>query len=253
MTKKMPSRLKKAPIIDSVFEIRYTSPQTISSILPGILHGGLPGEKKILPAPPIPIEIIMSDPNMQNIPTFSIEWGSYIIAGNPYYVAISYKPPYARWVNFKEGIAQVHKTLIDSKIFSSINRYSIKYVDFIEEDDSVVPMEFLDIAIDIHKNRITTENLSLHVELPDESYMHIVKIATSATIAQVEAPSVTKKGLLIDTDTICTLNNPLLPEEFLQNHEKLLDEIHVANKDLFFRTLSQHGIEYLEPEYEQDN
>jgi uncharacterized protein (TIGR04255 family) len=250
MTKNIPSRLNKAPIIDSIFEIRYTSPQHISTILPGILHGGLEGEKKVLPVPPIPVEIIMSDPNMQSAPTFSIEWGNYIIAGNPYYVAVSYKPPYARWENFKEGIAIVHKVLISSKVFAFINRYSIKYVDFIDENESITPMDFLDIKIDIHNNRIRNENVSLHVELPQDNYVHILKVATSATIAQVANPDVKRKGLLIDTDTICSMSNPLSPENFLFKHNELLNDIHRANKDLFFRTLSQYGIEHLEPVYE---
>jgi uncharacterized protein (TIGR04255 family) len=251
MTKNIPAHLKKSPIIESIFEIRYTSDNQVTAILPGILHEKLDGKKTMLPVPPIPIDIVKMDPNMQGIPSFSLDWDKYIILGNPHYVAISAKQPYTSWTNFKNGIKYIHNIIFNGDLFNTITRYSIKYVDFIEIPPLNTAMDLLNIEININDLTIKNENLMLQLELYKDNYLHVVKVATSATVMQQNIGSQLQKiGLLIDTDTLDILKNPILPNDFIANSTSCLDKIHIENKNMFFSILSDKCIDILEPTYD---
>jgi uncharacterized protein (TIGR04255 family) len=241
--------LKKSPIIESVFEIRYTSDNQVTAILPGILHEKLDGKKTMLPVPPIPIDIVKIDPNMQGIPSFSLDWDKYIILGNPHYVAISAKQPYTSWTDFKQGIEHIHNIIFNGDLFNTITRYSIKYVDFIDISTCTNAMEMLNITLNVNNMHIKNENLTLQLELQKELYLHVIKIATSATLVQQIAGILPKNGLLIETDTLNILKQSIVPHEFLKNYISRLDDIHIKNKEMFFDILSDDGISLLEQIY----
>jgi uncharacterized protein (TIGR04255 family) len=250
MPNKFPSRLKKCPIINSVCEIRYTSNAPIDSILPGILHASLPGNKIIHPVLPVPQEIVRQDPSMQSVPSFNLEWEHFIIIGNFTYVSVSYIPPYKRWSDFKQGICKIFKVLFESEVFLSITRYSIKYIDLIEIVDDIMPLDLLNVEIRVMGEQLSNENTVLRVERQADEILHVINVATSA---RVQLPDGTiRHGVLIDTDSLCLLDTPLPPMTFLATHEELLDKLHKENKDLFFSLLTEKTINMLEPEYDNN-
>jgi uncharacterized protein (TIGR04255 family) len=205
----------------------------------------------LLPVPPIPIDIVKMEPNMQGVPSFSLDWDKFIILGNPYYVAISAKLPYTSWKDFKEGIEYIYNIIFDSNLFNTITRYSIKYVDFIDISTCTNVMDILNINLNISDIHIKNEKLILQIELQKEMYLHIIKIATSATLVKQVAINIPKNGLLIETDTLNILKDPISPNEFLRNHITCLDDIHVKNKEMFFDILSNNAISLFEPIYNE--
>jgi uncharacterized protein (TIGR04255 family) len=243
-------RLKKNPIIESVFEIRYVnSRQSVCEFIPGILFANLDGPKETHSVPPIPLEAVKTIPDMQSVPTFSVEWSDFIILGNPFFVTVSLKPPYRQWSDFKAGIEKIHKTLIDGDLFEKITRYSIKYVDFlganIINEARISPLGLLNLDIRVISTKLTDQKVTLHAELPGKEYLNLIDVISSDNIT-IKGES-GQEGLLLMTDTIRI--NELSPKEFLETHSSRLDAIHDANKKLFFEIMADAALELLEPEY----
>ena len=82
MVEILPTKLKKEPIVDAVFEIRFKSVAPVSMILPGVFFSRLDGEKTLseLPAAQIPKHVRDIDPNLQFAPTQQIQWNGFVIS-----------------------------------------------------------------------------------------------------------------------------------------------------------------------------
>ena len=67
-TRSLPTNLKKDPLVDAVFEIRFSSSIPASSVVPGILFSKLKGQAQIerLPASDIPSQLRMLNPALQS-------------------------------------------------------------------------------------------------------------------------------------------------------------------------------------------
>ena len=69
MKKKMPVRLKKEPLIEAVWETRFTSEkQNVADLLPGLIYQAIPGRYQNivrLPVADIPAPIAEQDPNLR--------------------------------------------------------------------------------------------------------------------------------------------------------------------------------------------
>ena len=76
----LPKKLKKEPLIDAVFEVRFTSAFPAGGVLPGLLFGNLDGDKKIeqLPLLQLPQVIRDADPNLRFAPLSRLDWGNFI-------------------------------------------------------------------------------------------------------------------------------------------------------------------------------
>lgn len=240
-------KLNKDAIIDCLFEIRYENPQPIVALIPGILHAKLAGPVMIHPQPPIPEEFLKNDPNMQVVPSFVLEWNEFVISGNFCFIAVAKKTPYGEWASFKAGIAEIHNELLKDDLISKITRYSIKYVDFFDECE-IPPLDLLNVNINMSTTQLKSEIFTLHAEIPDDDYLNIIKIVSSATLNQFPGQT-TRKGLVLETDTLRLLPQGITPREFMSNHSEWLDAIHTINKAKVFEIISDTALERMEPVY----
>ena len=109
----LPTRLRKEPLIDAVFEVRFPGAFRAGSLLPGMLFAGLDGDKKSdpLPCSQIPQAIRDADVNLKYAPLNRIDWGSYFVNVGDRSVSVSSKYPYAGWSKFKPAIMMVMEIL----------------------------------------------------------------------------------------------------------------------------------------------
>lgn len=94
---------------------------------------------------------------------------------------------------------------------------------------------------------IKSENTVLRVEITRPPFVHAVQIATAAKIQQEGREE--RTCALLDVDTIRIERWPVLTS-FSAQLPALLDEIHLANKRVFFECISTEGLASLEPKYE---
>ena len=103
MIETLPSKLKKEPIIDALFEMRFTSATSASSIVPGVLFSKLSGDKTIerLPTEQIPKQLLESEPNLRFAPLVRLHWDNFLISIGDRSLAVACKMPYPGWKTFR--------------------------------------------------------------------------------------------------------------------------------------------------------
>jgi uncharacterized protein (TIGR04255 family) len=249
MNIKLPKKLNKEPLIDAVFEVRFSSVAPASVILPGFLFNKLEGEKKIesFPISQLPKPVRDADPNIKYAPLSRIEWRKFIISISDFSVSVSCKYPYPGWCDFKPAVLNIIEILVESNIVNEVERYSMKYIDLFPEKDiqQVVGMFNLEMSIAGHK--LEKEQFHLRIDVPKDGFMHTVQVVS---LAQAVLSDGTKKeGAIIDIDTAVAMGNS--PIRLLADGiSEKLDSIHSANKNMFFSCLKSHAIDSLEPNYD---
>ena len=247
MTTALPKKLKKEPLIDAVFEVRFDSDAPVSVVLPGFLFEKLDGKKTIetLPIAQIPQEIRKADPGLKYAPLNRIDWGLFFINIGDNSLSISCKYPYPGWDIFKPSILKVINVLLESKLPKAIERYSLKYIDLIPAsgDQQKVSMVNLDVTIAGHK--LEKEPYMIRVEIPRHGFINVVQVISSATTTL--HTGISKEGLVVDVDTVAT---HISINTLLDGFPEKLDVIHQTNKTVFFDCITPTTLKSLEPVYE---
>lgn len=248
MVDKLPKKLKKEPLIDAVFEMRFSSDIPVSSVLPGVLFSELDGEKTIshLPVGNIPQEIRNTEPDFRFSPVSQLLWKEFVISIGDKSLVIGCKFPYPGWANFKTSILKIVSIVKKVKIIQSIQRFSMKYIDILPSVDLSEQISMINMSISIGEN-MEKGNFSLRVEIPDDRFIHLVGIISSARVRLQDNSE--REGIVIDIDTVSNMQAQdfnLWTEQLSEN----LEIIHTANKKMFFKCLHPKTITALEPVYE---
>ena len=246
----LPKKLAKEPLIDVVFEVRFSAIGAGSTVLPGLLFSKLPnvGNIEPLPALQLPQQIRDSDPQFQFAPLNRIWWGNFALLVGDKTLAVGCKMPYPGWDSFRSAIVQVLSLLKETNFFTSIDRYSLKYVDFFDTgNDHSLALTHFDLDLRIGKHKLAAENTVLRIEIPRDSFLHAIQMVTEANIQQ-EGTQV-RRGAILDVDTL-RLHREDDMNKFVAELPEALERIHLANKEVLFECLSVEGLKRLEPQYE---
>jgi len=247
---RLPAKLAKEPLVDVTFEIRFSSHIPGSSVLPGLLFSKLAGVSNIEPLPisQLPQQLREMDPNLHFSPLSKLIWGRFAILVGDRSLGVGCMMPYPGWAAFKRAIEEVVAVFYSSALISSIDRYSIKYVDFFEtNDDMARALSHFNIDLRVGNHAVKAENSVVRVEIPRSPFLHAVQVMTNATV-QIP-PQKARSGAVLDVDTLTVTAVSDLPR-FMTDLPRLLDDIHLANKQMFFECLSESGLSNLEPQYE---
>lgn len=249
MATQLPTKLTKEPLIDAVFEVRFSSKVPASLVLPGFLFNNLDGEKAIeqLPITQFPKAVRDADPNLKFAPLSRVDWNHFFINVGDCSVSVSCKYPYPGWHSFKEAIAKVTGILAACKIVDAVERYSMKYVDIFPSSAYQQKFSMFNSTVSLAGHRLENEPFQLRIEIPSNGFIHAVLLASSAQA--VLHNGVTMEGLIVDVDTFSgQANIPI--EALLDKFSEKLDAIHQANKAMFFDCLTPETVLSLEPKYE---
>lgn len=251
MSPTLPKKLGKEPLIDAVFEIRFSSNAPAADILPGFLFSKLTyPNKKIekLPASDIPQPIRQAEPSFQFSPLVKIEWDDFFISIGDHNLVIGCKIPYPGWNKFKPTILEILNLVNELHIINSVQRFSMKYVDIIPNSHSHKPISKLSLLISLGEHSLENDSFSLRVEIPKENLMHIVSISSTG-VAKLNNGEV-REGIVVDTDTISHISGATDFKNWLLNLPAQLENLHFENKKMFFSCLKDETIKVMEPEYD---
>lgn len=244
----LPKKLKKEPLIDAVFEVRFTSAFPAGSVLPGLLFGKLDGDKKIEQLlSQIPQVMRDADPNLRFAPLSRLDWGQFYINVGDRIVAVGFKHPYPGWNSFKPAIIKVMDVLKEAKVIKSVERYSLKYIDLLPATGLREQVSFVNFDVTLAGHKLEDEAFQIRLEIPRDGFIHAVQVVSSATATLHTGE--TRQGLIVDVDTIANQQGEAF-EDLLSGFSDKLDAIHQANKKVFFDCLKPQTIKTLEPEYE---
>lgn len=249
MTKSLPQKLKKEPLIDAIFEVRFDSDAQVSVVLPGMLFRELEGNKSInrLPVSEIPQDMRRADPNLKYAPLSRIEWGSFFVNIGDCSLSISCKYPYSGWKAFKPAIIKVIKGLESSGLAKHIERYSMKYVDLVPTADNREKVSMVNLDVTIAGHKLEKEPYQIRVEIPRGGLLNIVNIVSSAKATL--HTGISKEGLIVEVDTIVMLNSESI-SALVNDFPNKLEAIHLTNKTVFFDCITPTTLDSLEPVYE---
>lgn len=249
MTTALPIKLKKEPLIDAVFEVRFDSVAPASVVLPGFLFNGLDGEKSIemLPVAQIPEKMRKADPNLKYAPLSRLNWGLFFINIGDSSLSVSCKYPYPGWNIFKPAIIKILNVLLDSKQPKTIERYSLKYIDLIPASDHRQKVSMVNLDVSIAGHKLEKEPYTIKVEIPKDGMINVVQIISSAKA--ILHTGITKEGLIVDVDTVANQNG-ISMQMLFDGLPNKLDAIHQVNKAVFFDCITPNTLKSLEPLYD---
>jgi uncharacterized protein (TIGR04255 family) len=247
----LPTKLKKDPLVDAVFEIRFSSALAASSVIPGILFAKLkahPQQIERLPASDIPSQMRALNPALQFQPLMRMHWNdNFLILIGDISLGLACKMPYPGWENFKSHILQLVELLNEGQFITQIERYSLKYVGVVDGKD--LPAQIARIKLDLQLGNYTlkAQPFNIQLEIQSDPFQYIVHLAAPASAALMDGSQ--RTGLLIDIDGIREHRTTNLGE-FISELPDRVEAMHTRNKELFFGLLTEETLAYLEPIYE---
>jgi uncharacterized protein (TIGR04255 family) len=244
--KPVPKRLRKEPLLEALWEIRFTSDrESVAELLPGLIFKALAAEFpriERLPAASLPSAIVLQDANLRYVPTVRLEGSPYSIQIGEHVISLSCRRQYTGWGNFEPKIMELAEILRQTSLITRPERFSLKYIDVIPLPESP-SLEPLRVVMKLGVHELTSRPVQLRTELREDGFLHIIQILSSA---QAVLPTGERfDGLLLDIDTISQRG----PGEFWSDFSPLLNRAHQLNKNLFFQLLTDETIDQLEPEY----
>ena len=251
MTVALPKKLNKEPLIDALFELRFTGSFPASEILPGILFSELKLKNDTLisslPASQVPKALRDADLNLRFAPLSRLDWQQFFINIGDRSLSLGCKLPYPGWKKFKDAIIQISEILKNITIIQSIERYSIKYVDLLPSTEPSEQISLLNFDVTVGGHKLEKEAFNLRIEIPKQGFINAIQFVSSATVKLSDGT--TREGVVVDVDTILNLNN-ITMQNLVEKFSDKLEAIHETNKSIFFNCLKPETIRALEPIYE---
>jgi len=247
MKNRMPVRLKREPLIEAVWEVRFTSAKpSVADLLPGVVFKALsnkyPGIVR-LPAADIPAPIAEHDPKLRYVPKLRLEGGNRAIQIGEHVVSLSYHRPYPGWKTFMADIQTLVGIVRDTGLIDRPDRFSLKYINLIKLADTP-SLGCLRLEVKMGEHKIDTRPVQLRTEIAEGDLIHVIQIG-SPVEASIRGESRRICGVLLDIDTI----SPMKRNGSWDDVVHRLDEVHLSSKRMFFGLLTPETIENLEPEY----
>lgn len=250
MSNRLPTRLLKEPVIEAIFELRFSSTVPVSTILSGALYASLKCDTiERLPHAEIPDVIRKSDPNLRYAPLVKLGWTNFSIVIGDSSIAMSSGNPYPGWAKFKDGILSTLKAVaeVERGTIGAIERYSLKYSDVLENSIFSGRNDHLKINLSFGENQLVQATTHARSEVHEPPFIHIIDFFGQAGVTLPSGAN--REGSLLTTDSIYMAESPAL-SELMTSIPENLDKLHSRNKEIFFSCLTQAGIDLLEPQYD---
>jgi uncharacterized protein (TIGR04255 family) len=250
----LPVKLKKEPLADAIFEIRFSSAIPGSNIIPGVLASRLRTDDlrfERLPASDIPSRIRDIDPTLRAQPLMRMHWReSFFILIGDTGLSLACKIPYPGWrgeQGFKSHILELVEYVTEGSLIQSIERYSLKYTGVIDGKDLAEQIGRFEVDLRLGEYRLKAEPFSIRVEIRDGELLHVVQLAAPASVTL--SNGATRTGTLVDIDGLCEYKTSNL-KQFLRELPDKIECLHTRDKEMFFDLLTPETLAYLEPIYE---
>lgn len=232
----LPKVISPCPILDALFEIRFTTqihPSAVFGMIYNVLQVDFP-KVETLPILQLPEAVRLADPSFKFKPHYRILNSNFVAQIGPEVLTISSFPNYAGWANFSAQIFSILDKIENIGIIDSVVRISVRYINFF--NDNI--FNNIDLSICIGENDIAYKNTIIRTEIDHEVYRSSLQIANNANYNN-------KLGSIIDIDTYTESNLNL----FFKNKKDLINGAHTKEKELFYSLLKDDFLKTLNPTY----
>lgn len=244
-TMKIPTKLNLCPIIESVFEIRFDSVLD-ANIVFALIYGKLKDDfprVETLPLSELPASMRDADPNLKYQPAYKLHYKdneNIVLQISAKAVGFSFSPEYCGWNDFSSFVIRYLNKIKEIGVISRVIRIGFRVINFIE--GNVFDGEKINLKISLKDEEIPYKETSIKTIFSDGDCHSITMIFNEAQLKSV-AP--TKKGSVIDIDTF-SVNC----KNFFEDASSYLENVHSAEKKVFFNLLTENYLKSMQPIYE---
>lgn len=249
MNNRIPLRLRKEPLLEAIWEIRFSGRNSsVADLLPGMLFKSFPDKytkATKLPAADMPAPLIECDPSALYAPQIQLAGAAnQAIQIGDRALSLSCRRPYSGWNRFAADIVEIANAVQETGLVDRLERFSLKYIDLIELEKPE-GLALLDLDLKMGGHQLASKPVQLRTEIYEKDLIHIIQIISPA---QVGLPGTDErlKGVLVDIDTIKFITEDASWGVLYQK----LDDVHASCKRMFFSMLKPETIESLEPVFE---
>lgn len=238
---KLPNKIEPCPIVDALFEIRFSSnlpPNAVFGVVYNSIKDRYP-ETEDLPILQIPEPIRRVDNSFRFKPLYKAQNDDFVVQVGPDVLTISSYPKYIGWDKYHKELLNFFSTLNSLKITTELYRIGYHVVNFFEENI----FRNLKIKISIADNEIEYSETNFKTSFYDDNNQirTILQVANNSRFKE-------KPGSIIDIDSFTQFKL----DDFFENTEKILTDLHEQEKMAFFSLLKEDFLETLSPEYNNE-
>jgi uncharacterized protein (TIGR04255 family) len=245
---KLPRVLTHEPLVEAIFEIRFTGSPQLSDLLPGLLFSKLTPKPTLQrqPAADIPQPLRSSDERLAFTPLLRFDLERFSISIGDKNVIVSCKLPYPKWESFKEMIIYLTGIMNDLGIDGPVERYSLKYVNLIQAEGYAKQISKINVKMSVGGLNVVDNHFRLQLHDKQDDVLHIITLVTGAYGKRSDGRET--PGVVVDIDSIRNIVS--IPfKDFAGDLESNIESLRHSNKVRFFSCLKQETIDEMEPIY----
>ncbi len=244
MSSSLPHALLKAPLVETIFEFRFSSTkEPLAEILVGLLYAGLPPDQtklEPLPLANVPREFREKDTNLRYLASHRLNYANNHISVGDHVLAFSQTIPYGGWAQFQSQVEGKLRASFDTKLIQTIERYSLKAVNIISAEEGA-QLSLLNGRFEIGGKSAPERGFRFRTELVSKDLTTILEIITGASASLPNGEI--RSGLLIQLDALRQSE----VEGIRTDPGACLRQLHDNLKSTFFSLLTESTIRAFEP------
>jgi uncharacterized protein (TIGR04255 family) len=185
-----------------------------------------------------------ADETLRYIPRHGLAIDPFQILIGDFTTQVSNRRPYVGWAQFKPMIVDVLKHLQGSGLITSVERCSLKYVNFIQDSGGFKDQfSHIKFKATLGQRDLTQLLTVVRTEIHDDGMLTIVELSpgTKLLLPGVEENT---QGILVAVDALNTNVT-----DFWANQDSILERTHDMEKSIFFDILTNETIAALGPIY----
>ncbi len=239
---RLPVRIDPCPIVEAVFEIRFTSAETWAT-MPGLLYTHIREkyhEQKQLPIASLPEEIRRQDPALARLPLMQFLGSDFLIQLGARVVSLVTKPnAYPGWAAIETELRWMLDRLQAAGFVNEGERLGVRYIDFMGAD----VFQNLILGLQVDGQPLAGVQADVTAILSQAPLTIRLQVANGAIVARSSGP---QRGSILDVDAWFGA----LDFDVFSDSMTRFGEAHRAIKELFFGLLRPQYLATLNPVYE---
>ncbi len=246
MTQVLPAKLRKSPLLEALFEVRFVPVVPgAGDVLPGLVFASLRSkypDVEQLPVAAVPRAVRASQEGLVYQASHRLQGpsGGSIQLGDR--LAAVSTTAYPGWDSFRAMILEVLDVLGKTGLIKTVERFSFRYINVLPVSSDQKQLPLLNIHVELLGKVPNERGFLLRSETDEGDITCKLQIAPNA---MAKGPhNVEISGLLVDIDAV--VKAP--PQTFIGAPATELDEAHDAVKRTFFSLLTKAALADLGPE-----
>jgi uncharacterized protein (TIGR04255 family) len=188
----------------------------------------------------LPIEVMENDPNLKYKALYKLKGDIFNVQIG--YDVVTFHSPveYVGWHSFFKNIIVFFDKVKESGVISKPESLLLKYINFFEGDI----YEHINLQVQLLNENHHSNNLVLRTEFREDNFIKVLQVANNVTVSGSFGQ---RQGSLIDIT--CAYDKS---ENLLEEFDKIIEQTHLIEKQLFFGLLKPDFLETLKPEYNNE-